>query len=356
MRLLLIGTFTMLFSTIVMAEPRLVLVAGGGTKTGYVPAKEAKLSAPFSIQFDSAGLLYFAEYTGHTVRKIDAKGNVSLVAGTGEKGFALETGPGEKAELDSPHCISMGRGSDLFICDSYNKRIRKVDLKTGDISTFAGTGQKGFTGDGGPASKATMGDIYCTAFDPKFEHLYFVDLDNRRVRVIDMKSGIVTTIAGNGNKGVPEDGADALAAPLIDPRAVAADANGNVYVLERAGHALRVVDKSGKIRTVAGTGKAGGVTDETDPLKATFDGPKHLSIDAENNVLIADTENHVIRRYLPKTNKLELVAGTGTKGAAGLDGPPLKAQLNKPHGVWPGPDGSIYIADSENNRIVKIAF
>jgi DNA-binding beta-propeller fold protein YncE len=227
-------------------------------------------------------------------------------------------------------------------------------MKSGEISTFAGAGEKGFAGDGGPAAKARFDGVYCIAFGPKGERLYVADLENRRIRMIDMKSGEISTVAGNGKKGVPEDGALAKDAPLVDPRAVAADSKGNVYILERGGNALRLVDSDGKIRTVAGTGKAGHSGDDGDALKAQLNGPKHLCVDPDDNVLIADTENHVIRKYLPKTGKIVHVAGTGKLGSAGLDGPPEKCELARPHGVWSSKRGEIYIADSENNRVLRI--
>src|SRR5205807_945639 len=141
-------------------------------------------------------------------------------------------------------------------------------------------------------------------------------------------------VAGNGHKGVPEDGAEAVNSPLVDPRAVAVDAKGNVYVLERSGHALRRVDPQGRIRTIVGTGKAGASGDDGNALKATLNGPKHLCIDSDGNIIIADTENHLIRKVLLAEGKIVRVAGTGQKGAAGIGGPPLEAQLNQPHGVY----------------------
>lgn len=213
---------------------------------------------------------------------------------------------------------------------------------------------KGFAGDGGPALEAQFGGIYCLAFAPRGDPLYLADLDNRRIRAIDMKTGTVSTIAGNGKKGVPKDGADATQAPLVDPRAVTADAQGNVYILERSGHALRVVDAKGKIRTVAGTGKQGSDGDDDPALKCRFNGPKHLCMDLDESVLIADTENHVIRKYLPGEGTVVRVAGTGPKGSKGLGGPPRQAELAQPHGVYVHKDGTMYISDSSNNRVLKI--
>ena len=150
--------------------------------------------------------------------------------------------------------------------------------------------------------------------------MYLADLDNRRIRMIDLKTNVITTVAGNGAKGVPKDGSEATTAPLVDPRAVAVDSKGNVYVLERAGNALRVVDAAGKIRTVVGTGAKGATGDGGNALKATLNGPKHLCIDRAGNVLIADTENHLIRKYLPAEGKIVRVAGSGKKGPAASAG------------------------------------
>jgi DNA-binding beta-propeller fold protein YncE len=275
------------------------------------------------------------------------------VTGTGKKGSAGDGGPGVQAEFNGMHSLAIAADGAIYLADTWNNKVRKLDPKSGTITTLAGTGAKGFGGDGGPADKALFGGIYCVALDPKGARLYLADLDNRRIRAIDLKTGTVATVAGNGEKGVPADGTDAVKAPLVDPRAVAVDAKGNVWVLERGGHALRVVDPSGKIRTVAGTGKAGAGLD-SDARKAQLNGPKHLCIDLDGSVLIADTENHRILRYLPADGKIIHVAGTGKRGTAGVDGPPTKAELNQPHGVYIHPSGTLYITDSNNNRVLKI--
>jgi sugar lactone lactonase YvrE len=168
-----------------------------------------------------------------------------------------------------------------------------------------------------------------------------------------MTSGIIRLIAGDGQPGIPADGATAREAPLVDPRAVAADGEGNVYVLERGGHALRVVDRAGKIRTVAGTGNPGPADADGPALAATLRGPKHLCLDRDGTVIIADTDNHVIRRYRPKDGQLVRIAGTGKAGAAGVGSSPEQVELNQPHGVYVDAKGTLYIVDSLNNRVLK---
>jgi streptogramin lyase len=337
----------------VQAE-RIVLFAGGGSSaTGK--AIECRLHAPFGTVSDGADNIYIVEYDGgNRLLKVDKKGVLSVAAGTGQKGSSGDAGPATQATFNSMHSLALGKDGLVYLTDSFNKRIRTYDPKTGLVNAFAGSGTKGFSGDGGPASKADFGDVYCAAFGPEGRKLYLADLDNRRIRMIDTKTGIVSTVAGNGAKGIPTDGTVATEAPLVDPRAVAVDSKNNIYILERGGNALRVVDHTGKIRTVAGTGKKGLDGDNGPALQATFSGPKHLWVDAHDDVLIADTDNHVIRKYLPKTGSIVRIAGTGTKGTAGLGGSPLQAELNQPHGVYTDRHGTIFISDSSNDRVLKI--
>jgi len=320
---------------------RTVLVAGEG------------LNEPFGVTFDESGNLYIVEMGGNRIRVRGRDGRLSVLAGTGEKGFAGDGGPAAKAQLNGPHHLLLGPDGRLYVADTWNNCVRRIDLKTRIVTRVAGTGEKGFGGDGGPALQARFGGIYSIAF--RHGILYVCDLDNRRVRAVDLKTGIVTTVAGNGEKGVPRDGGEARAQPLVDPRAIALDSVGNLYICERGGHALRVVDTAGRIRTVAGTGEAGFAGDGGPALQARLNGPKHISVDGEGAVLVADTENHVIRRYTPRDGMIRRVAGTGEKGAAGLGGPPESCPLNRPHGaVHHAATGDIYVSDSENHRVIRI--
>jgi DNA-binding beta-propeller fold protein YncE len=344
-----------LVSASLVRADKMVLVAGGGTDGDGAQATAAKLLTPFGVAFDGVGNLYIVEYTGQGVRRIDSKGSISTFAGTGQKGSAGAGRPVIKAEFNAPHSLAVLPSGDVLVADTMNNRVCRIDGRSGLLRVIAGTGEKGFTGDGGPAVKARFGNIYCATLDSRGERLYLADLDNRRIRVLDLLTGVVTTVAGNGMKGVPEDGAEAVKAPLVDPRAVSVDAKGNIYVLERSGHALRLVDSRGKIRTIAGTGKAGATGDGGDARFATLNGPKHLCIDNDGNVIIADTENHLIRKVIPAEGKIIRVAGTGRKGSAGVGGPPQEAELNQPHGVYIHPTtGTLYIADSSNNRVLMI--
>jgi sugar lactone lactonase YvrE len=248
----------------------------------------------------------------------------------------------------------MGPDSTLYVADTWNNCVRAIDLDKGTIRRIAGTGEKGFSGDSGPAIDAQFGGVYCAALDPAGTALYLADLDNRRIRRVDLRTGMVSTVAGNGKRGIPDDGALAVEAPLVDPRAVAVDKAGNVYVLARSGHALRVVDSAGKIRTLVGNGKAGSSDGDGDARKATLNGPKHLFIEPDGNVFIADTENHLIRIYFPREQKIVRIVGSGRKGSAGVGGPPLEVELNQPHGVYLHRDGTLYISDSSNHRVLKV--
>ena len=353
MRHLIAVVFVFALSLVARADT-IVLVAGGGEGNENVPATSAKLNSPFGVDFDSAGNLYFVEIDGHRVCKIDPRGILTKFAGKGSKGLSGDGGQPLTAEFNALHNLTIAKNDDIYLADTLNHRVRKIDRKTGLITTVAGT-EKGFSGDGGLATQAKFSGIYCATLDPANERLLLADLDNRRIRAVDLRSGLVTTIAGNGERGVPADGATATSAPLVDPRAVTADAAGNVYVLERSGHALRVVDREGKIRTLVGTGQKGNSGDGGPALQATLNGPKHLCIDQDGSVIIADTENHVIRKYNPKDGTIIRIAGNGKRGTSGVGGPAIEVELNQPHGVYVHKNGDLYISDATNHRILKIA-
>lgn len=308
------------------------------------------LREPFAVDFDADGRMFIAEQAGHRVSVFNG-GTLTVLAGAGEVGLPEADAAGAAAHFNGPHHLLVGPDRQLYVADTFNNTIRRIDPVTGRVTRYAGTGEKGFSGDGGPASAAQLSGAF--AIDIRDNTLFIADLGNRRIRAVDMASGMIRTVAGNGEKGVPSDGARATEAPLVDPRAVAVDARGQIYICERSGHALRVVGTDGRIRTVAGTGQPGYSGDGGPALQAAMNGPKHISIDTDGSVLITDTENHVIRRYVPSSGTIVRVAGTGEKGAAGVGGPATSLQLNRPHGAYRH-RGALYISDSDNHRIVAI--
>lgn len=321
---------------------KLVLVAGG---------EKANFKEPFGMDFLPDGSVVMVEYVGNKVTHIDKVGKVSDYAGTGQKG--LKDGPADQAQFNGPHNLAATKDGTIYVADSLNNVVRRIDPKTKMVSTIAGTGKRGFSGDGGPAKDAEFAQTFHVALDREQKNLYVVDLSNKRVRKIDLATGIVNTVAGNGKAGIPADGSIAVESSLIDPRACALDSRGRLYILERGGHALRVVE-NGRIRTVVGVGKAGATGDNGPGTKAALNGPKILWVDKNDDVLIADAENSLIRKYNAKDGTIVRIAGTGKKGAGDLGGSPLETAIARPHGVAEGPDGTIWIVDSYNARVLKI--
>jgi DNA-binding beta-propeller fold protein YncE len=330
------------------------LVAGGDQAELTGPATRIKLSQPFGTDYDADGNLLICEFTGNRVRRIGRDGVMTVLGGDGRKAHGGNGGPALTASFDGMHHLLV-HGAAVIVADTWNDEIRRIDLGSGLVEALAGRkGAKGFGGDGGPAKEAIFHEPYSIALDPDGVGLFVIDLKNRRLRRIDLKAGTIATVAGNGKSGRPKDGARAAESPLVDPRAVAVGKDGRVWILERGGHALRVLEKDGTIRTVAGTGKAGNGGDGGPALAASLNGPKHVTVDRDGSVLIADTENHRIRRYDPASGTVTAFCGSGTKGRAGLGGSALKVELNKPHGVTIAPDGSVIIADSSNDRVIRV--
>lgn len=326
-------------------NPRAEIVIGSRlvSEGGKPDAPPSPLKSPFGIDFDSKGTAILVELGGGRVHKLTPDGKLVKIAGDGSKSYRGDGEPAAKATFNGMHNVAITPKDEILIADSWNHCVRRIDPKTGIITTIAGTGKPGFSGDGGPAKQATFNFVMCITLNPKGDKLHVADLKNRRIREIDLKTGLVKTIAGNGKRGVPKDGASAVQSPLIDPRAVAADSKGDVYVLERGGHALRKVTPDGKIYTVAGTGKRG--YRDGDALQAQFGSPKHICVDAEDNVYVADDQNAAIRKYDPRTKKVTTVLGRGV-------GTP-KLSLKNPHGVCIE-KGTLWVVDMGNDRLIRV--
>ncbi len=324
-------------------DPVTVELVYGAFLPGETKSDESatsQLTSPFGIDFDAEGTMYIVELGGGRVWRL-AGTDLRQMSGTGKKEYTGDGGPAVKAGFNGMHNLAIHQNR-LFIADTWNHCVREIDLKTQQIKTFAGDGQAGFAGDDQTADKARFNYVMCVSLSPDHQALYIADLRNRRIRKIDLSTRNVTTIAGNGQKGVPQDGANAATSPLVDPRAVAVDAGGRVYVLERGGHALRcVVD--GKITTVAGNGKSG--NRDGAALEAQFKSPKHLCIDEKGRVYIADEGNATIRMYDPKTQSVTTLLGHGKSAPA--------VKLKNPHGVCIH-NGKLYVVDTGHDRIFRM--
>lgn len=335
------------------AEWTIGTVAGNGQQ-GFSgdggPATQAKLDNPFGVTRGPDGSLWFCEYTGQRVRKVTQDGKIHTVAGNGQKGHTGDGGPAIEATFNLPHEIRFDKQGDLYIVDMANHAIRKVEMKSGIISSFAGTGKPGYSGDGGLAAKAQLKQPHSIQFGPDGD-LYICDIGNHVIRKVDMKTGIISTFAGTGQAGPTPDGAPISGTPLRGPRSLDFDKDGNLWLCTREGNQVFKFDlQAGKIRHIAGTGKKG-FTGHGGPAKeATLSGPKGIAIDDGGNAWLIDTESHSVRMVDARTGNLELMAGTGEKGD-GPDGDPLRCKMGRPHGVYVAEDGSVYIGDSEAHRV-----
>lgn len=345
------------------ADPAPVITSVAGTgKKGFAgdggPATKAELDQPFDVALDRAGNIYFSDTFNHRIRRIDAKsGVITTVAGNGKKGFSGDGGVATEASLNEPYGVEVDSTGNLYIVDRLNYCVRKVDAKTALITTVAGTGGKsGYGGDGGKATDSLLVEPNGICLDGKGK-LYIADVAGHRVRVVDLKTGTIFTLLGNGKGVTAGDGGALKDATTNGPRAVAVGPTGLLFVVERNGHCVRVVDTVKEtVERFAGTGKKGYTGDSGKALDASFDGPKEIDIDRSGNVFIVDTENEAIRRIDAKTGIVTTVAGKGRNKTPGLgdDGPATSATLGRPHGVAVGADGTIYIGDTNSHRIRRV--
>jgi sugar lactone lactonase YvrE len=317
-------------------------VAGGDQPPGG-PANVTSIDKPMGVVFDQDGNWYIAEWHRNRIIKVDKKGITSIFAGTGNSGYGGDGGPASKASFGLPHDTVIGRGI-LYFSDVQNAAVRAIDLKTGIITSVAGTGVKGYSGDGGPARHAKFQFPVGVSLSPDNQRLYIADMMGGRVRMVNLTTGIVTPIAGNGTTGVPEEGAVALGSPLMQPRGVTEDSKGNLYILEQGGNALRVINKDGRIYTILGPG-----------IEPALQQPKEAVIDRKGDLIFIDAQHGMIRKYSPGTGKTSVVVGTGENGNRLVPNDPLQTQLNQPHFLYLDPaSGDLYIADCFNDRILHL--
>ena len=308
------------------------------------------MSQPFGLELEQDGALHVCEVGHHRVLRIDIeKRKVEVSAGNGVRGKGGDGGPAAKASLDEPYEVRFAPNRDMYIVEMKGAVVRRVRAATGHIQKVAGTGEEGFSGDGGLAVEARLRSPHSIALDGA-RSLYIADIGNHRVRRVDLDTGIIETVAGNGKAELPEDGAAAAGSPLRGPRALAVGA-GFLWIALREGNSIWKMDLADrKLCHVAGGGAAG--FRDGPPREALFSGPKGIALGG-SSLFVADTENHAIRRVDPASGAVTTIAG-GVEGFGGDAGPALRAKLARPHGIAVGPSGVLYVGDSENHRVRRI--
>jgi sugar lactone lactonase YvrE len=314
------------------------------------------INTPSKVATDTTGGFYFSSMLQNRIYKVAADGSLSLAAGVGSSGFSGDGGPATAAQLKIPSGIAVDSTGNLYIVDTRNQRIRKV-TSAGIITTVAGNGTQGFSGDRGPATAAQLKNPYGVAVDSEGS-LYFADTFNNRIRKV-LTSGIIITVAGNGTQGCSGDEGPATAAQLSRPFGIAVDSAGNLYIADRENDRIREVSKAGIITTVAGIGPNGGQLyrvnrfsgDEGLATAAHLSRPNDVAVDSAGNLFIADTGNNRIRK-VTSAGIITTVAGNGDFDSSGDGGQATAAQVKNPMSVAVDSVGSLYILDAYRIRKV----
>lgn len=319
-------------------------------------ASEINVGQPFGVEVGPDSALYITEVSNHRVLRLNLETRaVTTVAGSGRQGYAGDGGLAVEAELNEPYEVRFDAAGNMYFVEMKNHVIRRVDAATKRISTLAGTGKAGFGGDGGPATNAQFNNPHSIALDGQ-GGMYVADIGNHRIRRIDLTSGMVETVAGDGRRQLPTPASPAGGNPVLGPRALFV-AGSTMWVALREGHSVWKLDlTSHRWQHVAGSGKKGFSGDNGLAKTATFDGPKGIAIGPDGNVFVVDTENQAIRKIDVTTGVITTVAGAGPRqrGGKGDGGPATAAQLDRPHGIGLGPDGTIYIGDTNNHRVRRV--
>lgn len=346
-------------------------------------AKLARLNEPKGLAIGAGGCLYIADSENGLIRLVNSEGNISTIAGSLESDSNQEKideatrsenkrilasvprkagmdddliGDGSaatSARLSFPSAVASDQNGNLYISDTYNHRVRKLNIKNGTISTVAGNGRDGFKGDNGPATEASLSEPTGIALDQE-GNIYFADLRNNKIRKVEKATGIINTFAGNGDDFFTGDDAPAVDAALSGPGGVSIDKKGNIYIADTFNNLIRMVDaKTGIICTVAGDGDRYKYNQMGSSSKS-LSRPYSIAIDSEGNIYATDSDNHLIRRIDKKSGEITNIAGNGKIGISPDGTPSNEAMLNYPFGLAIDPDDNIYVADTFNHRIRKI--
>jgi len=333
-----------------LAAPGVSTIIGNGIP-GY---SDIQVNNPYGVLTGRDGALYFCDLDNQRIRRLDLNTRRTIdVAGNGERGYAGDGGRATAGSLNMPHEIAFDVQGHLYIAERDNHVVRKVDGATGVMTTLAGTGVAGFSGDGGAASQAQLRQPHSIALD-RDGRLLVCDVGNHRIRAVNLTTGTIETIGGTGERLPTPDGAPLKGTPLNGPRTLAVDRDGSIYLALREGNAIyRIARDTRTLHHLAGTGEQGYAGDGGPARLAKLAGPKGLAL-AGRNLYLADTENHAIRRIDLDGGVITTVLGTGTRG----DGPepdPLQCQLSRPHGLFADASGKLYVTDSEAHRIRVLA-
>ncbi len=317
--------------------------------TGSPGYSDRQVNNPYGLVIGPDRALYFCDLDNQRIRRLDpVTRQTTTIAGDGRKAYSGDGGPATAASLNMPHEIQFDSAGNLYIAERDNHVIRKVDARTGVASTVAGTGVPGFSGDGGAAKAAQLRQPHSIVVDSQGQ-LLVCDIGNHRIRRVDLSTGRIETYAGTGERQPTPDGAPRDGTPLNGPRTIAIDVEGHLYLALREGNAIYRIDRhTQRIHHVAGTGEQGYSGDGGPARRATLAGPKGLAC-APGNLYVADTENHLVRRIHLESGMITTVLGTGRRG----DGPepdPLQCALSRPHGVHVA-GNTLYVGDSEAHRI-----
>jgi hypothetical protein len=341
------------------ALSRIRTIAGTGTAgaaTDGASADTAPVNNPYGVVIGPDGALYWADFGSNRVLRLDLKNRrITVIAGNGTKGYSGDGELAPAAQLSAPHEVRFDSKGNILVAERDSHVVRHVDMKTRIITTVAGTGVAGYSGDGGPAKAAQLNQPHSIVLDGA-DNVLICDINNHRVRRIDARSGVISTFAGTGENAPSPDQGGMLTSPLAAPRSIEIAPDGTMYLILRAGNKVLALEPArGQMRRIAGTGEFGFEGDGGPALTAkfgapgsAFNGPKGIALGG-NTLYIVDTENHAVRAIDLRSGLISTVAGTGQRGD-GPDGDPRTCKMARPHGVFIQ-GRSIYIGDSENHRI-----
>ena len=352
------GTKTQTITINISAFGLITTIMGNGTARfsgdGGL-ATQAQMVFPQAVAMGKAGTgdVLVVDSDNNRIRKIDGtSGIVTTVAGGGTPDPVNDGDPAATAIYSFPTDMAIDSAGNIYIADTNNYRIRKITASTGIVTTIAGNGQYGFSGDNGAATDASFGTVIGIAVDSS-GNVYFADGDNNRIRKVNATTGVITTVAGNGTFGATGDTGPATAATLGSPQDIAVASNGDIFISDSYNNTIRKVTASdGKINKIAGTGTANYTGDTGAALSATLNFPNGLALDSSGNLYIADTGNSVIRKITGLN--IDTVAGNGTPGYLGDTGPAKAAEINQPYFVTVASNGDLFIADTFNYVIRKV--